>query len=57
MPSMLNIGPEIKYKGSQCNDSPIPLSTFLHFRSVFGVPRATIPYSTLLENLTYGAIA
>ena len=25
MPSKLNIGSEIKYKGSQCNDSPSPL--------------------------------
>ena len=24
MPSKLNIGPEIKYKVSQCNDSPSP---------------------------------
>ena len=26
MPSKLNIGPEIKYKGTQCNDSPALLN-------------------------------
>ena len=26
MPSKLNIGPEIKYKASQCNESPSPLT-------------------------------
>ena len=35
MPSLLNIGPKIKYMGSQCNDSPTPFFLAIFQRIIF----------------------